>query len=174
MLFRKKEKIFDPKKSASLEAKGDEHISRQEYKKAIKSYRQAAEADPENSTLYEKMLNAQSHIEESEWSEEEFLETLSWTMKKQEIEHPELKEVHETLTPEYAEIRNLIAQMLMTPPELREPLLAKIKSFGIKAVLPLINTLLTIDSLARQNLDSSQESEPPPSPFEDPKGGNTL
>ncbi|MBL7686368.1 MAG: hypothetical protein JNK65_10105, partial [Deltaproteobacteria bacterium] len=43
-----------------------------------------------------------------------------------------------------------ITQLLITEPELREPLVSRIKKFEAKAVQPLIDTLLSIDELARQ------------------------
>ncbi len=92
-----------------------------------------------------------------DWTEEEFVESLDRVMREQESAHPEIIELHEKLSPEYQQIKQLIAQMLMSEPALRDPLLQKIKSFQGKAVQPLLDILLSLDALSRGIL--SQEPE---------------
>lgn len=173
MAFWNKEKKLDPKKAASLEAKGDQLAEKEKFQKAMKAYRGAQEANPENPAIYEKLVETQMHLKE-DWDEKEFFESMTWTMKKQELENPGLSEVYETLGPEYREIQSIITQMLVTEPEAREPLIQKIKGFGIKALRPLLDTLLSIDAMAR-GIVPSQPSDmgtvPPPPSEEDPPGG---
>src|SRR3990167_7012164 len=128
-------------KAKKLEKKGDQHREKKEYKKAMKAYRDALEANSENSSIYEKLLEMQSALE-LDWDEKDFLETMDWTMKKQELENPQIKNLHESLTGEYQKIKRLIAQMIGSPPDQRDRLIQQIKEFKEKAVLPLLDTLL--------------------------------
>lgn len=157
MLFKKSNKP-NPKKAEKLQAKGDKHSASEEFEKALKAYREAQQADPDNPAIYEKLAAAQSQLE-GEWSESEFVESMDWVMKKQEIENPDIKDLYETLDPEYQRIKQLIAQMLMTEPSERAPLLQKIKSFQAKAVQPLLDILISIDALSRGVLAGGEAEE---------------
>jgi hypothetical protein len=169
MIFKRKPKKNDPKKAKRLEAKGDKLKGRNKPKDALKAYRESREADPENPSIYDKLIEIKSTLEDS-WSEEDFSESMEWTMKKQELENPGLKDVYESLSPEYGEIKQLIAKMLQTPPEIREPLIERIKAFGGKAVRPLLDILLSIDAMARGMAPVSNETPQPPPPA----GGNSA
>src|SRR5262245_55362795 len=129
MFFRRKDSKPDPKKAGRLIDAGDRHTKRKQLAKALKAYRDALKADPNNPLLYQKLIETKERMPE-EWSEEDFSETMAWTMKKQELENPTLKDVHEVLTPEYHEIRQTIVKMITTPPEMRDPLIAKVKGYG--------------------------------------------
>ena len=149
MFFRKKTNEVNPHQSSKLEAKADRLAEKNKPDQALNLYREASLANPENAALYDKMIEIKATLQ-GEWTEEDFAESLDWTLKQQEIENPELKKIYESLSPEYLEIRQLITQLLITEPELREPLVSRIKKFEAKAVQPLIDTLLSIDELARQ------------------------
>ncbi len=155
MFFNKKNKTSNPKKSESLEKKGDQYLAKNNYKKAIEAYRNANELSPSNAALYQKLLDTQSKLD-GEWNENDFVEAMDWTMKKQEIENPKIKNIHESLKPEYQRIKQLIGQMLTSLPELREPLIEKIKSAGVAAVLPLLDTLLVLDEIARESMEKKE------------------
>lgn len=155
MIFKKSNKS-DPKKAIKLELKGDKLNKAQKFKMALIAYQQALLLNPDNPILYEKMAAAQSQIE-GEWSEKEFVDSMDWIMKKQELENPQIKETLETLHPEYQQIKQLIAQMLMMDPVERDPILLKIKSFKEKSVLPLLDILLALDALSRGALRNVDE-----------------
>ncbi len=157
MFFNKKNKKPDPKKSESLEKKGDQYLAKNNYKKALEAYRHANELNPANTTVYQKLLDTQSKLD-GEWNENDFIEAMDWTMKKQEIENPKIKNIHESLKPEYQRIKQLIGQMLTSPPELREPLIEKIKTAGVAAVLPLLDTLLVLDEIARESMEKKEKT----------------
>ena len=159
MIFKKSNKP-NPKKAGKLAEKGDKLNASEDFEKALKSYREALESDPDNPIIYEKLMVAQSKIE-GEWSEKEFVESMDWLMKKQEIDNPEIKDLYSTLSPEYQQIKQLVAQMLMTEPELRTPLLQKIKSYQEKAVQPLLDILLSLDALSRGILEQESADSPP-------------
>jgi tetratricopeptide (TPR) repeat protein len=157
-------------KAKRLEAKGDKLKTKNKPKDALKAYRKSREADPENPAIYDKLIEIKSTLEDS-WSEEDFSESMEWTMKKQELENPDLKEVYESLSPEYTQIKQLIGQMLQTPPEIRDPLIERIKSFGGKAVRPLLDILLSIDAMARGMGPPLSKDAPEPPP---PSGGTSA
>ncbi len=153
-------------KAAKLEKKGDEFLSKHEYEKALNAYREASTLNPESPSLYEKLVNAQSRLE-GDWNENDFIENISWVMKKQEIEIPEIKNLHETLDPEYAQIKKLVGSLLGAAPEEQTLLIEKIKRYGEKAILPLLHTLLTVDRLAREADWNSEEEKTSPGEGED-------
>ncbi len=146
MFFRKKNKTT----SHTLEKKGDDYARREKVGKALEAYRRASELDPENPVIYDKLSETLLKSKE-EWTEKEFAESLSWTMKKQELENPLMEDLHDSLSPEYQEIRKLISQILTTPPELRDSLIVELKKFKEKAVRPLLDVLLTLDEIARKS-----------------------
>ncbi|MFO1519330.1 MAG: hypothetical protein U1F57_06690 [bacterium] len=166
MIFGRKEKKANPNKAAQLEAKGDDLAERKQLKKAMQAYRDSCEANPENPAIYDKLIEIKETLSSDDWSEQDFTEAMEWTLKKQELENPSLKDVYETLSPEYSQIRQLIAEMLMAPPEMRGSFIGKIKSFQGKAVTPLLDTLLSIDAVARgegkNEAPSSPTLVPPP------------
>jgi len=159
MIFKKSNKP-NPKKAEKLQAKGDKFNEAEKFEKALKAYKEAQEADPDNPQIYEKLARTQSQLD-GEWDEKDFIESLDWVMKKQEIENPEIKNIYEALSPEYQQIKQLVAQMLMTEPEQRDPLLAKIKSFKEKAVQPLLDILLSLDALSRGVLNPESSGSSP-------------
>ncbi len=155
-------------KADKLEKKGDHFLDKHQYEKALKAYRDASELNPESPSLYEKLVNAQSRLE-GDWNENDFIENISWVMKKQEIDTPEIKNLHETLNPEYAQIKKLIAHLLSAPPEEKAADIERIKAYGEKAVLPLLHTLITLDQLARDASLNSEEEKT--FPGDDVEGG---
>ncbi|MBF0491474.1 MAG: hypothetical protein HQM15_01680 [Deltaproteobacteria bacterium] len=153
-------------KAIVLESQGDDFRSRQNWEAAFEAYQASEEFNPNNPQIYDKLIEMKSALTQ-EWKEADFTQTLSWTMKKQELENPNIKNLHETLSVEYGQIKQLIAQLLLSPEEFKELLLHKIKAHGEKAVLPLLHTLLEIDAMAReQNGESLLDATlPPPPPF---------
>lgn len=108
--------------------------------------------------LFKKQEDA---LASNEWTEEQFVASLDQVMKEQEAANPEIREVHEKLSPEYQQIKQLIAQMLMTDPVLRDPVLKKIKAYEAKAVLPLLDILLSLDALSRGVLTDTEDPNSP-------------
>ena len=48
---------------------------------------------------------------------EDFVESVSWTMSKQELEEPAIRHVHARLSPEWKKASDLAIKVLMTPEE---------------------------------------------------------
>ncbi len=102
-------------KVQKLEAAGDALAAKGDYKKALKKYRQAVKDEPDRPGLYDKLIEAHEKAKPS-WEKKDFVESLSWTMKKQEIEEPAIKQVHAKLTPEWKKAVD-VAVKLMNAPE---------------------------------------------------------
>jgi hypothetical protein len=104
------------KKADKLEAAGDKLATKGDFKKALKKYRDAAKEDPGRAALYDKLVGSLEKAK-PEWKEEDFVESLSWTMKKQELEEPGIRQVHAKLTPEWKRVTELAISALNAPDE---------------------------------------------------------
>ncbi|MBU4484248.1 hypothetical protein KKA47_02375 [bacterium] len=134
----------NPDKAKKLEAKGDNLFNKGKHKRALKKYKKALKYNSECSSLYEKLIQAQDQVG-GEWGKEEFSESLDWLMKKQEIENPNLKQVHERLTPEWELVSDLIIKLInVKNMEDQDKLIRKIRDFGEAAVQPLIDFILSM------------------------------
>ena len=83
-------------KAETSEAKGDKAFSKKKFKNALSHYREAQKLEPNKTVLYDKLVEAHRKGTK-EWTREDFSLSLEWTMKKQELENPALKNVHERL-----------------------------------------------------------------------------
>ena len=68
------------KQAKILEAKGDLLFKKEKYTEALRVYEKAVSYDPQNITLYDKLIDAHSQSTE-EWNMEEFTRELSDFMK---------------------------------------------------------------------------------------------
>ncbi|MBI4412132.1 MAG: hypothetical protein HY541_06590 [Deltaproteobacteria bacterium] len=88
-------------KAETAEAKGDKAFSKKKFKKALSHYRQAQKLNPDNLGIYDKLVEAHRKGTK-EWTREDFSLSLEWTMKKQELENPDLKKARDRLDPDKA------------------------------------------------------------------------
>ena len=145
------------KTAQDYENKGNEYFEKGNIKKALEQYKLSLDLDPNNTNIYDKLIETHQKLEK-EWEEEDFTEHLSWMMKKQELENPSLVHVHERLTPEYESIKDLIASLVQEKDEEKETdLINQITSHEKKALLPLIDFVLQIKSL--QNIEEENEEK---------------
>ncbi|MFH0799688.1 MAG: hypothetical protein V2A66_05860, partial [Pseudomonadota bacterium] len=86
-----------PDKAARHESKGDSHLADGKPKRAIEEYKKALAVDPERRYIYDKLVDAMDRLP-GEWGLKEFAESVSLTMKKQELENPPIKQVHAKLS----------------------------------------------------------------------------
>lgn len=141
MLFQRKQ---TPQK---LVEKGDKYFTQKKYKKALEKYQRANELDPDNKSVYEKMIAAHLEVKD-EWTDLDFANSVSWTMKKQELENPSLKRIHARMTPEWDEINSLIKTLLLAGNEEDESqTINHILSHGEKALYPLLEFVLGIKKI---------------------------
>lgn len=162
------EKKPDLKKALKHESKGDKLFQKEKYREALKEYQKSETLDPTRPEIYEKLIETHGRYQH-EWVEQDFSDSLSWTMRRQELQNPQIKWVYETFTVEYQEVLKLI-QGLMTAmdPEREKELTAKILSFGNKAALPLIHFLLSLKALAQGVPPGAEAPAPSPQTPSDP------
>ena len=142
-------KKTDPKKALKHEAKGDKLAKKEKFREALKEYRLSEAMNPTRPEIYEKLIETHKSFEH-EWVEQDFTDSLTWTMRKQELQNPRIRWVHETFSVDYQEVKTLI-QGLMTAfdPETEVKLMEKILDRGDKAVLPLLHFVLSVKSIAQ-------------------------
>lgn len=124
--------------------KGDEYMKKGKPKKALKKYLEAKEVDPKNPDVYDKLI--ESHASSTdEWTKEDFIESMSWLMTKQEIEHPKIRALHQRLSPEWRDISDLISKMLGAKDEVEEEKhIEDLCRHGENALRPLIEFILAL------------------------------
>lgn len=141
----------DPKnKSFKNELKGDQWRARGNSKKALEAYRKALEDDDSRVALYDKLL---SLLDENKgtWSEEEFTDSVYFTMKRQELLDPTFKRIHARSDPDFAEVTKLIKKLFAANEQaLETDCVEKIASYGEGAVYPLLDFLLTFKDLGKR------------------------
>lgn len=164
-----REKKSDPKKALKHEAKGDKLGGKGKYRDAIAEYQKSESLNPDRVEIYDKLIDAQAQIAESEWKEEDFANSMSWTMRRQELQNPHIRLVHETFSVEYREVHQLLQRLMsVSGEELESPLIEQILEYGERASLPMLHFLLSIKTLARQSdaggeqPEGSFDPQPPP------------
>lgn len=160
------EKKKDPKKALKHEAKGDKLAGKGKFREAMGEYQKSEALDPERVEIYDKLIDTQGQIGESEWREEDFANSMSWTMRRQELQNPHIRLVHETFSLEYREVHQLLQRLMTALGEEQEnALVEKILEYGERASLPMLHFLLSIKALAGQNVpapEGGDEPFPPP------------
>lgn len=156
---------FDPKKALQHESKGDDLVRQGKFREAVAEYKKSEALNPERPEIYEKLIETHAH-HEAEWSEEDFSDSMTWTMRRQELQNPRLRLVHETFSVEYREIHRLLQSLMMAGGEEQEnQCLEKILEYGETAVVPMLHFLLSIKSLTEQNPDFDPGSDPSSPPL---------
>lgn len=99
------------KTATQHEAKGDDLLAKGKPAKALKEYKKSMEEDAKRPGIYDKLIKAHGEISD-EWKMEDFAESVTWTMKKQEQEHPPIKQLHARLSPEWKKATELALDVL--------------------------------------------------------------
>jgi len=137
----------DPKKALKHEAKGDKLAGKEKFRDALKEYQISESLNPHRAEIYEKLITTHGRFEH-EWVEEDFSNSMTWTMRYQELTHPQMKWVHQSFTVEYKEVQKLAQNLLIAPPEVESRLIEQILAFKEAAALPLIHFILRIKEIA--------------------------
>lgn len=137
--------MTDSKKQAKkFEAKGDLLSKKEKFTEALRAYEKAVSYDPNNVSLYDKLIEAHSQSTE-EWNMEEFTRELSWAMEREAINNPRLSRLHEKLSPEFKVIYDLIIRLAVAGSEEEEELIIdEILTHGEKAVVPMLEFIRTL------------------------------
>ena len=146
-MFR--DKIPNPRKALRLEKKGDRLHAKGKLDKALQFYEKSEKYDPERPEIYKKLIQTLEELDQ-EWSQEDFDRSMTWTMRQQELEHPEIKQVHEKFTDEYHAVQKLVQKLMIIPgPEEEVKIISEIISYGEKAHLPVLDFILSIKKVAQ-------------------------
>lgn len=146
MLFRKGP---NPNKAAKLEKKADRLAAKGEFQKALKFYQKSETLDPDRPEIYQKLHETFQKIDR-EWTQEDFEISMTWTMRQQELEHPEVKQVYEKFTPEYQEAQRLFQRLLVSQDQDEEArIITEILEFGETGQLAAIDFILSIKKIAQ-------------------------
>lgn len=160
-----REKKTDPKKALKHEGKGDKLAGKGKYREAMGEYQKSESLNPDRIEIYDKLIETQGQIPESEWEEEDFAASMTWTMHRQELQNPHIRLVHETFSLEYREVHQLLQRLMTALGEDQEnALIEKILEYGERASLPMLHFLLSIKALARQNTEGPEASGDPFAP----------
>lgn len=142
-------KLSAQSKAKRHESKGDKLISKGKINEALKEYKKSLNALPTPEIL-DKLTDAKHSIK-GEWKKDDFAESLFWTMQKQELIHPPIKQVHARLTPEWKKATKYAMQMLFTDDEKsRSDIIEKLVQMGEIATRALIGVLLDLKSATMQ------------------------
>ncbi len=132
----------NPSKAAKCAAKGDKHMAAGRPKKAAAEYRKALAADPSDKELHDKLMKALEGVP-GEWGMEEFVESLTLEMKKQELGHPPIRQVHAQLSPEWKQATGLALEIMnLEEAPLVEKKIEELVEMGEIATRALIGLLL--------------------------------
>lgn len=105
-------KAKKPDKATKLEKDGDKLAAKGKHKKALIKYRKALECDPDRPALYDKMVEMLDK-KTDDWKLDDFVDSVSWTMKKQELSEPAIRQVHAKLSPEWKKASDLALKIIL-------------------------------------------------------------
>jgi tetratricopeptide (TPR) repeat protein len=148
------------KKAAKHEAKGDRLLAKGKLGKALKQYRKALEFDPERTTIYDKLIQTRDGID-GEWNVDDFSESMSWVMDKQEIDNPNIRQVHARLSPEWEVASNLAMVAIIEEDEqLRGEKIEKLVSMGEISTRVLIDMMIEMKNSSEKHLEDNEGPNP--------------
>ncbi len=154
----------DLKKALKFEEKGDKLVKKGKFREALAEFRKSEGLNPNRIEIYRKLIETLNRFEH-EWKEEDFSNSMIWTMRRQELENPQIKWVHETFTLEYKEVQQLVQRLMVAlDQKVEDGLIEKILTYGERATLPMLHFLLSIKALASQPPSESKETETPRRP----------
>jgi hypothetical protein len=133
----------NPQKALKLEAKGEALMAKGSIKRALKKFRKA-------------IVKAKDMLPVN-WDLEDFIESLDWTMKKQERENPCLRQVHARLSPEWEKARELVIMIVATAdPQKRSKLIEDLVLTGEAGLRAAIDLLVEINEAASQTTKTTE------------------
>ncbi|HPW45801.1 MAG TPA: hypothetical protein PKU96_05470 [bacterium] len=153
-----KEKKLNPEKSAKLEAKGDKLLAKGKFKKALKKFKEAMEFNPNRVELYDKLVQTRDGLDE-DWKMDDFVESVNWMMKKQEIETPQIKHVYAQLSPEWNEARMVAISLLEATEDEIPRIIEKMVSLGEIGTRAAASVLTDFRKIAKSNSEESTEEK---------------
>lgn len=146
------------------EAKGDEYAAKGKHEKALKEYRKALDLNPESAEIFDKLIKTRDQMP-GEWDLNDFAESMDWTMKQQERDHPTIRQVHAKLSPGWSKAVTLAINILHELDEKkRDAMIEELVSQGEVATRAMIGLLLDLKNAPQQEsevLEPEAEIETP-------------
>ncbi|MBT3182789.1 MAG: hypothetical protein HN337_09840 [Deltaproteobacteria bacterium] len=139
----------NPGKAAALEAKGDKLLAKGKPKRALKKFKKALQMDPGRTAIYDKLMKTRDILPD-DWEMEDFVESVDWLMKKQEIEEPAIKQIHAKLSPEWEEAKKLVWSIMASNEERAKMLTEELVKMGEIGTRAAINTILEFKQATEQ------------------------
>lgn len=129
-------------KSLHFENLADALSQQKKFRKAYLNYKKSVFYDSSRPTLFEKLIKVMDDFKDN-WSEEDFVENISWAMHLKELQDPTFKRLHFRNEPEFQAVTQLIQKMLKAHnTEDETQAVEAIVAHGDKALYPLIEFLL--------------------------------
>ncbi len=153
-----KEKKLSPEKSAKLEAKGDKLLAKGKFKKALKKFKEAMELNPNRIELYDKLVQTRDGLDE-DWEMNDFVESVDWAMKRQEIETPQIKHVYAQLSPEWNEARMAAISLLEATEDEIPKVIEKMVSLGEIGTRAAASVLMDFRKIAKSNPEDGAQGK---------------
>ncbi|MBI4366735.1 MAG: hypothetical protein HY543_07955 [Deltaproteobacteria bacterium] len=121
---------------------GDRLLAKGKSRAALKKYRAAEALDATQPRIYAKLIDAHA-AGASEWTAADLATSLAWEMRRQELAHPALREVHARLQPEWDAVMRRVRDVLRAEDAATvRRLTEEIVGYGADAVRPLVEFLL--------------------------------
>lgn len=140
------------RKTERHETKGDRLLALGRPAKALKEYKMALKTRPESVQIYDKIMKAHD-LTPGKWGVEDFTQSVLWAMKKQELEHPPIKQVHARLSPEWDRATRLAVEIMRTKDKAKvNNLLEDLVAMGETATRALIGMLMDLKDKAESDL----------------------
>ena len=147
MIFKKTK----TQKIQKLIKKADKFLSKGKIKKALKKYKKALDLDPSQTHIYDKLIEAKD-MTSKEWKQNDFIESVSWAMKKQEQENPTIKQVHARLSPEWNKATELVFKLLSSEDEEHiNSIVEEIVSMGETGTRATVEIILNLKNSTKTN-----------------------
>jgi hypothetical protein len=151
-------------KAARHESKGDELLAKGKFEKALARYRKALELDPDRPGIFDKLIAARDQAG-GDWKMRDFAEFVSWTMQQQAQEHPEVRQLHAQLSPEWQHAMELVARILGSEGEPASDAVEELVRMGPIATRALLSVLLDLKHAAvappEEPVQTPEDQEPP-------------
>lgn len=140
-----------------LEAEGDRLCAEGQHASALEQYLAAETLEKNRPALYAKLITTHQAVT-TEWTAEDFARSMQWEMRKQELEHPGLRAVHERLSPEWGEVTERLRRLIIaTDAPTVLALSEEITAFGEQAVRPLLDFVLLLKSARTPDAGADEE-----------------
>ena len=136
-------------KAEKHEAKGDKHFENGKPKKALNEYKKALELNPDAECLYEKLIKTIDQ-KDGEWELDDFADSVTWAMKKQEQDNPSIRQVHAKLTPEWEKAMELTLNILQADEDVAKNKIEELVQMGDIATRVLIEMMLDFKKSAEK------------------------